>query len=431
MFRSIVAGLVGFALVIGLGSPVFAQDSLVRVIPARSLYANPVSLPDAVEFHIVAGYEAELVADQGIVAIEVDRPGAVVALVLTSYEPVRWTLDVAPGSTVVAVFVGSHVGQPSVEAALDMPVRLLDLPVSSRPNDAGFGELLRTLQSEFQMDRVASGRTEYWIPDRVIISGVEEDNPRLDADWPQPTGGDQTIRFSLLLQDGQLQEWTLTGPIDGRYEGAMPPDLVVRSPDGTRLYQFADHAMIVRDLEADEVRSVPLPPRMESISWPEGIAYDTRRDEIALVTTGGGSREGFLYRFDAEAEQWIDARSMGSDDRAFTLAYDPVDDLYVGIGLRRGLTLVAIPAGGGGNMRVMLEPELVGIERVLGVDLYREAIRRLIWLLPTEHGYVFLGRSGSLSSRGGRDERSDRAIWWMPRGSSTAELTYRPEPEVR
>lgn len=438
MNLSIAAGLVGCVLIMVLGWPASAQEDGVRLVPAEPLAANPVSLPEAVEFHIVAGYGAEVVGGRSVVTISVDRPDTAVALVLTSYESILWGLEATPGTRIAAVFVDSHERHPHVETALDVPVRQLDLPRSYRTDDARFGELLRTLQREFQMDRAASALSANAIPNEVTISRVEGSNPHLDPDWPQPTAADPTARFSLLRLDGQLHEWTLTGPVDGPPGVAFPLNAPVRSPDGARIFQFFDHAMVVRDLETDEIRSVPIPPGMVSVSWPQGIAYDTRRDEIALVTTGGGG-EGFLYRFDAEAEQWIDASSIGRDDKLYTLAYDPIDDHYVGMGFRRGLTVIAIPAGSGGRPNVIQAADLVGPSRVLGVNarVSEVDIGRLIWLVPTERGYVFLGtRSvpgspGGRSERGSQGERAIQAIWWMPRGSSAAALTYREETDAQ
>ena len=429
MIHSHFTRLVGFLLIIGVGWPASGQESGVRLIPAEPLVANPVSLPEAVEFHIVTGYRTEIVDGRSVVTVTVDRPGAAVALVLNSHASILWRLEATLGTTIVAVFVDSHIRLPHVETTLDVPVRQLDLPSSYERDDARFNRLLQTLQTALHMDRAATIQASHTIPGTIVIreakdSALEESNRHPDpTELPEPTAADPAVRFWLTARDGERQEWTLTGPIDGRFGAAVPPDSVLLSPNRGRTYRFSSSAMVVVDAETNEVRSIPMRPGMPTVTGSPPIAYDTRRDEIALVTSGSRRTGGFLYRFDAGAERWIDVRPIGNYGIG-TLAYDPVDDRYLGIHRvhvrgRSELFLVDVPAGTGGMPRIIMQPELVGLDQFLDADGLDILLLWNLWLVPTERGYVFLS------------VRSRRVIWWLPRGSSTAELTFSEAARLR
>ena len=210
MIRPIVAKMVGLLLIMGATWFAFAQNSSLRLVPAEPLAANPVSLPEAVEFHIVTGYEADVADGRSAVTILVDRPDAAVALVLTSHDAILWRLEATPGTSISAVFVDSHRRHPHVEMALDVPVRQLNLPNYFHPEDARFGDLLRILEQHFRLDRVASVYSEYRLADRVIIDRVEANAPHFETDWPRPTAADPTVRFSLLADDGLAMQYDRT-----------------------------------------------------------------------------------------------------------------------------------------------------------------------------------------------------------------------------
>ena len=418
MIRSRIAAVAVGMLSIGLVGPAPAQTDDMRLVAAEPLAGNPVALPAFAEFHLVGGYETVVTDGRSVVAITVDRPGAAVVPVLTSYETILWELDATPGTEIVAVLADGSEQRPDILTALDVPVRQLDLPPFYRHDSANFGASLQRLREEFGMDRAAGVVSDYRLPASITISEVQRGSPHLDPDWPQPTQADPAVRVSLLTGDGTLQDWTLTGPPDGRFNAPVPPHTVVRSPDGAHIYEFANNAMVIRSIETDETRIVPMPSDMERVSWPQGIAYDTRRDEVALVTLGG---EGFLYRFDAGTEQWIGARSMDNFD-LYTLAYDPVEDLYVGIGewwrSGPGMSIIAVLPGGTPSPRVLVQPELVGFARVAGVDPGDRRLDRNVWLIPTERGYLFFAWT---------DDRGGPGLWWLPRGATSAALTYRSD----
>ena len=214
MIRSTATAPLGLMLIATLMWPAAAQEE-TRLIPAVPLAENPLSLPEETEFHIVGGYEAEVVDGRTVVTVAVDRPGSVVALVLTSHEPILWQLETAAGTDVAAVFVDSYELQPHVETMLEVPVRQLDLPYLIAVEDEHFGELLQILRQEFGVTRVASAQSRYSLPPRIEVDRADTGDPPLDLDWPQPTAADPTVRFSLLTAYGQMHDWTLTGPVDG------------------------------------------------------------------------------------------------------------------------------------------------------------------------------------------------------------------------
>lgn len=427
--------LLGATAAVSIASPVWPQDSGTRLIPAERFENDPLTLPVGTEFHVVSGRETEIVDGWSIVQVMVDRPGSTVALVLTSRESILWRLEATAGTEVAAVLVDAKERRlPHVESALDLPVRQLDLPVATSPDGEGADELLLALEGTFQTDRLASFNVSVDIPGRVVIDRmsprtVDEGPPDIRPALPQATEADPSVRFSLVAEGNRLQEWTLTGPLDGNLDIAYPPDTYAWSPDRRLIYRYQNQAIVIRDLDTELTRSVPLPLGLPEIGSVRGLAYDMQRDQVMLVTA---PTQSFFYRFDASTEQWIDAspiadRSdssmMGVWASVDSLVYDPVRDRYVGLGvvtreaLLDGKALILISPTGAGRPQTIAGLEWVGLDQIREArDLPNDASG--LWLVSHESGYIFLAPRG-------------QAIWWLPRGASVAELTFvRPLDDV-
>lgn len=108
----------------------------------------------------------------------------------------------------------------------------------------------------------------------------------------------------------------------------------------------------------------PDPGLSEPMSWPVGIAFDSRRRRVVIATLGG---EGFLYAHEPDTGRWAILGSLRGVDLE-GLVYDPTRDVLYGLsggarlhrfspdGLAQGVTLVpgAPPGGGGPSSRVQM-----------------------------------------------------------------------------
>ena len=127
--------LAGFEVAFAAPMHVVLRRGPVRVdlAPSRPALEPPaaqgLSLPPDVEAHAVGVYLSAR-AD-GVVTVEVDRPGPPLLLVLTAYETVRWKVQLSAGTSVAGVVLG---GVHAPDGLDGLPP---GTPVLSRVNDYG------------------------------------------------------------------------------------------------------------------------------------------------------------------------------------------------------------------------------------------------------------------------------------------------------
>lgn len=100
------------------------------------------------------------------------------------------------------------------------------------------------------------------------------------------------------------------------------------SPDGIETYELTNRGILVTNKITGRQKEFKLPRKFPELSWGTDIAYDSKRDLVAVVSFGG---EGFFYRFDVEQGRWLDFRSLDDVDLK-SLTYDRVGDRYIAWG---------------------------------------------------------------------------------------------------
>ena len=96
------------------------------------------------------------------------------------------------------------------------------------------------------------------------------------------------------------------------------------SPDGDRVYQLTDRGIRATNYQTGEQQNFDLPPYFPELSWGMDLTYDTKRDLVTLVSLGG---EGYLYRFDAKQDRWLDVHSLNNTDLK-SISYNLATDTY-------------------------------------------------------------------------------------------------------
>lgn len=149
-----------------------------------------------------------------------------------------------------------------------------------------------------------------------------------------------------------------------------------------------------------------MPRNFPSLSWPTGVAYDSKHNHVLLTSLGG---EGFLYRFDVTQQRWLDFRSLSQIDINF-LTYDAHANRYVA--WTSDASLLFIAADGTPQHSIHLIDRLPGFKRLYDTGNERPPSLQLvaqgdrIALLRVNDGVVEM-------------------IWYYDAGLDISQLTYK------
>ncbi|HEX8988686.1 MAG TPA: hypothetical protein VF816_12070 [Rhodocyclaceae bacterium] len=415
MARAIVLILVAAAIAAGnpawsgeparFGDPIKADYESARDMLPLAASPPPPELAAGAEVVVISGYEPTGKRGGGTaVDVVVDRPKSKVLLVLTSYEKIEWRVTASPG-TVISAIVASGYHPPTVTTKIETHGYLFKLPYATETESANFGALVASLGAAFAIDRVDAFRGSYRIPQTVTVSSLDPASPRLTARGAVPQAPSRKLSFDLLARDYSRVPWTLTGPASQSDRGDLQDGKLALDGGGKRVFKLTGDQLEVLDRATDRSYVATLPANFPRFSWAMDVAYDARREIATVVTLGG---EGFLYRYDARRQQWIDFRSLNNVD-IFALSYDPVADRYVAW-TDRG-ELMFISADGDYLFSKPVASRLDGFGR-----LYDRGNARVPRLTPVPRGDTV----ALLYLQGGTVKR----IWRYDVRTEKAELTY-------
>lgn len=262
--------------------------------------------------------------EETIVNVEVNRPGSKVLLVLTSYEKIDWKVSATPSTTISGIIISGYT-TPTVITSISTQGYIVKLPYAYETENKNFKDLLTTLNGWFDINKVDVFRGSYAIPSVINISALDPPRDELTLSGPSPKKPNKNFTFNLITTNFKKVVWTLTGPVHKGEESYIGEGHVAISPSGKDFYRLKNEKLEVSSQLKDDYNTILLPPNFPDFSHAMDIAYDTKRDIVSVVTSGG---EGFLYRFDAKKKQWIDFRSVSNID-IYSLAYDRSLDRYV------------------------------------------------------------------------------------------------------
>jgi Regulator of Chromosome Condensation (RCC1) repeat protein/Calx-beta domain-containing protein/Big-like domain-containing protein len=336
-----------------------------------SAYSEPVSVTVREqttgdrELHVVGVYSGTVNGgvshnnEEGRTAVVVDRPGKLVTLFLSAYEPVRWSITASTGTTIEKIYVSGYY-TPVVES-VGSDTQVIVLPYGYYIGyTLDSGQFYRTAPKVRQLTglEIASFHGNYQgpYPTPFVIDAVQDD-PRLHSTYPVPTPLSELpdVRFSISFYSGSgisSRAYTLAGPTDG---GDLLPnyDRVVADNHG-KYYIIGDGGVEQIDGATGVVRLLPMDPNLPEVSWPMGLAYDSLRDRVLLVTLGG---EGFLYGYSPTQDRWSVVSSMNNLDLA-SLVYHAAEDALYGLGVSSSdygdLRLYRLSADGHGTTAIPL-----------------------------------------------------------------------------
>ncbi|MFL6709845.1 MAG: hypothetical protein ACJ8HI_16715 [Massilia sp.] len=265
---------------------------------------------------VVSRYEV-----QPLTQVTIAHTAKPVLLVLTSYHATRWVVLPSAGTRLRAVVVASHdESRIDVQAPPGVPVLVDKLPDARKSDSLEFRALISKLNARYGVESVLRFKGSYAQQSDITLTGPFVSNPNLTLEGLRVEVPRLRFSFDLISLDGRKLPYTNTGPIKGnRYTGIVRGEsLAFRrggpaavSDDGREAYYLEGNGSKLVWAHDGKTETVAVPPNMPPLSWVSGLAWDTRKAILVLVSFGG---EGFLYRYDTNKHTWLDSHSLQNRD---------------------------------------------------------------------------------------------------------------------
>ena len=370
----------------------------------------PKDIANNSEIIVISGYRARSEPTSGAqVKVFIDRPNSKVLLILSSYDEVNWQISSSASTEIVAILASRANDQPAtpvVSTNIKTQVFSMDLPHPYETDSSSFVSLQNILNDRYSLRKIDSLRMSYYIPSPIKISSLDSPKKELTSHSPDTNPPSKNFHFSLLGNNFSKSDWTLTGPVKNESNSNFPNEYMARTISGDRNYWFAGSKLNYFTKAGGAFVSTEPPANFPKISWGSGLAFDTKRKIVTVVSYGG---EGYLYRFDTTSQQWIDFKSMKNIDIQ-EIVYDPIKDQYLGWTIEGSLVQLS-------NEGVILNTKKNVIQLLTDYGrLYgnRELPLRRLRLAPNGDDIAMIG-----ISRG-----QVKSIWHYNFVNDKAELTY-------
>jgi hypothetical protein len=337
--------LFGFAVLLAVGvpgSPAAGDDKPKADPPAKEKDKAER------ELHIV-GIASGFTESDGKIhgakaLVTVKRPGKQVTLVLVTGEAVTWEVTIDKDTILEKVILGGR--ERAAVKGLPEKTEVKELyRGGANPQLPEFAYRIDSLPFRSLVDAVdryaglpvasftAAGRADVALP--VVVDRVQADE-RFSPDWPTPVPAAKLPKLTFKANHyvagdrfgstGSYGEFTLTGPVAKSLNPL--PDRVSRvtyDPNSKKHYGISDHGVVVIDLEKQDVTKLDMGLDVPKLSWPADLTFDTKRDRLLLVSSGGG---GYLYAYDTKKDKW---EALVKRAPAAVFTYHPKDDMLYGM----------------------------------------------------------------------------------------------------
>jgi hypothetical protein len=356
-----------------------------ETLSARLAGTRPLPPATERELHVVGVYEGVAAKEAGphatgVADVRLTRRGAPVILALSSYEPVVWRITLDPGVELERVVVAGYYRQ-RVEGIGTIPVEITTWQddrrtpfFTYRKDSAEYVRAHRALRGMTGIG-VTTFQGRYTAPARGFEVGpgsrdfrAEVLDPSIRKLWRDVLAGTHArlgkryggLEFRAAEVRGTARLWTsftTHGPTAGKAV-PLPTGLRHFVPDagGRRFFALSDHELFAFEAGETSARQVDLGPILEKLSWPHGLALDTKRNR--LVVADGNTMDRLLAR-DLATGAWTQMVATGWHHfRA--LAYDGTKDVVYALSdrERQGTWLTAFAADGKVAKEVRLSRDL-------------------------------------------------------------------------
>ena len=240
----------------------------------------------------------------GTAAVNVDRPGKEVVLVVGAGNAVEWTVTATPKTKLLKV-VAVGAGRPIVH----MPNGVALEEQTSEGKKAGvsqyalrgefdinserFRPFVRAIKEYAKLPIASFHGAQLSDPKKPFVVNAVQNDERLSADFPTVTPVAQLPKFSFkavrlvaterLFSTHTFGEFTEAGPKKGTFV-KLPKDIMQLTYDasGKRYFGIARHELHLVNIKDGKSTKI-VPPMGVKFSWPRALTYDTKRERV-LVT---------------------------------------------------------------------------------------------------------------------------------------------------
>jgi hypothetical protein len=325
---------------------------------------------DLLEVHAVGIYEGYIKSNGqihgGRANVIIDRPGKQVILYLSAYEPVTWFIDIKPETSVAKVILGGYGRQVVKGVPEAIPVEMAfyaddktakdRLPYAYSRESAEFREVVKALASRTGRSLSSfqgSYGSKFEQPFVIASMAAGHDAEVMSPDYPRPTpvADLPAVTYWAPMASAkwgitEFVQFTQNGPMPGTAQ-AIPKGIndVAMDPASGKLYGISGHEVVELDMHSHTSTVMDMGMDVPDLSWPCGIAFDTKRQRLLVASLGG---EGFLYAFDPAVRSWSVLTSMDNRDISalvYSAKFDALFALEPGRG-HSGMALVKMSADG-------------------------------------------------------------------------------------
>ncbi|MEE8104248.1 MAG: hypothetical protein V3T86_01800 [Planctomycetota bacterium] len=296
------------------------------------------------ELHYVGCYTGK----DAKIKVIVTHTAAPIVLALSAYDSVLWTVQAAPGVKLKRIVVGGYHEQ-KVVGVDQVPIEYHTYDGKRSPDrfyvytlrderfvDAGMKLVKLTdlpIRTFIGAYRPRNGvltvgptdmiwRSEYL---RLWLDRLEHDVLRRDREnWLQKLGN---LEFHAVHreQDPRREFWArfgVRGPNPASLLAIPTSAHVTFDAQHNRFYALRGHALVTFAKHEKKATELKPPIGTPGLSWPCGIAFDTKRKRVLIITRGG---EGKLRSYDPNNGAWKTIASLENRDYS-SLTYDGQED---------------------------------------------------------------------------------------------------------
>jgi hypothetical protein len=330
----------------------------------RVLDGTDTSTARPAELHMVGVYEGAFPNGPrkfGLVTVSVEATDHPITLSLSAYESVRWDIRLAAGANLQRVILSGNGEQEltSVPAGVEAEKHTQEKgdPAffyaykKDTPNYARATKLLHdwtglevsTFQGAYRAngERIVIGPSNVdWHLQRVLkqldpIYLESSAYERAVARQGVPPVRFTAIRWNAIQlghASGELVDFTAAGPIDGTAHPLPHFSHIAIDPRGPTYYGITGRGLVTLDLKTQQRSDLPIQGDLPRLSWPCGLAFDTKRNRLILTSLGG---VGYMYAYEPDKNAWSLLGDMANVDLE-SLTYSADDDCLYGLAMSRG-----------------------------------------------------------------------------------------------
>lgn len=384
---------------------------------------TPLDLPPETEIHAVGIYEPQVTMPNGgvrapVVDVRVSRPNKKVALLLTSYEPVKWKVT-ADGKTQIVKIAYAKTSQNGASSKVilndkETPIAVAaDMHYTYSTEGKNFRQLLAYVKSATGYGGLASFSGAYRAPLQGFdITEVSTDT-ELKKDRLVPVAAEALPKFTFpAMIAGVPGTYSLSGKLDK----PLPAALVTAAyaPDEKMYYGLTSKGIRRLDAAGKELEDIPASLDVPVFSWANSVTYNPKGGAIIVNSVGG---EGFLYSYHLKKRAWSAVNLNNLDVQ--NLQYDKKTGGYIASGIFRAEDLYHLDSSG-----KVVKKEGIELKKFVGLtdtyDLGNESAPNLRLIPVKDYLVVVVGQGKSMDS----NPSSAQRIYLYNRKTGEVQLTY-------